>query len=145
MTARDEAHAEALDALNEALTAALDDRQPIPCRVVSGSSLWLSDRHEDRHEAAEQCAGCPVLDACAEVGRHEPFGVWGGRDVTVRPGQKRTPTKAKSKPRTPPDPTPCAGCRRPFIPSRRGRQYCSQPCQTRTASARRRQNTNKEK
>lgn len=75
-------HEAALLALDAALQDAVDARQHLPCRVAFGSSLWLSDRHEDRHEAAEQCAGCPVLDACAEVGQHEPFGTWGGRDVT---------------------------------------------------------------
>lgn len=79
MSARNEAHAEALDALHEALTAALDGRQRIPCRTP-GRALWTSEAHEDRAEAAEECRACPILDPCRAAGQFERFGTWGGRD-----------------------------------------------------------------
>lgn len=80
MTARAEAHAEALDALHEALRAALDDRQPVPCRTPGRTALWTSEAHEERAEAAEACQACPILDPCRAAGRFERFGTWGGRD-----------------------------------------------------------------
>ena len=94
---RHEAHARALDTLHAALCDALDDCQRIPCRTPGRTALWTSEAHEERAEAAEQCAGCPVLDACAEVGQHERFGVWGGRDVTVRPGKKLPPKSSETQ------------------------------------------------
>lgn len=111
---------------------------------MSGSSLWLSDRHEDRHEAAEQCAGCPVLDACAAAGQHERFGVWGGRDVTVKPGKKLPPRPTTTtKPRPALAPIACHGCGGMFTPSRAGHAYCRQACRTRLASAERRRKARK--
>ena len=87
MTARHEAHALALDALHEALLAALDDRQRIPCRTP-GRTLWTSEAHEERAEAAEACAPCPILDPCGAAGAFERWGVWAGID---RAPTKRTP------------------------------------------------------
>ena len=80
MTARAEAHAEALDALHEALRAALDARQHVPCRTPGRTALWTSEAHEDRAEAAEACQACPILDPCQAAGQFERFGTWGGRD-----------------------------------------------------------------
>ena len=89
-------HEAALLALDAALRDAVEAGQPIPCRTIDGPSPWISDRHEDRHEAAQACEGCPALDACAEVGRHEAFGAWGGRDVTQRPGKARKNTEKET-------------------------------------------------
>lgn len=97
MTARDEAHAEALDALHEALTAALDARQPVPCRTPGRTALWTSDAHEERAEAAEACQACPILAPCRAAGRFERFGTWAGRDVTVKPGKKLPPKSRPSR------------------------------------------------
>ena len=88
MTARDEAHAEALDALHNALRAALDARQHIPCRTPGRTALWTSDAYEERAEAAEACQACPILDPCGAAGRFERWGVWAGID---RAPTKRTP------------------------------------------------------
>lgn len=89
-------HEAALLALDAALTAAEASGEHAPCRVPEHAPAWLSDRHEDRSEAAQACEGCPALDACAEVGRHEPFGTWGGRDVTQRPGKARKNTEKET-------------------------------------------------
>lgn len=137
-------HEAALLALDAALRDAVEAGQPIPCRTVDGPSRWISDRHEDRREAAEQCAGCPVLDACAEVGQHEPFGTWGGRDRTRRPGKKLPPrTTTAPKPRPALAPIACHGCGEMFTPSRAGHTYCRQACRTRIASAERRRKARK--
>lgn len=48
MTDRDEAHAEALDALHEALAAAVGDRKRIPCRTPGRTALWTSEAAKDR-------------------------------------------------------------------------------------------------
>lgn len=139
MTDRDEAHALALDALHEALTAALGDRKRIPCRESGRTALWTSEAAKDRATAAEACGGCPILDPCAEAGQFEPFGTWGGRDVTQRPGKARTPPKSRpTKPRRTLDPIACHGCGEMFTPSRTGHTYCRQACRTRLASAERR-------
>jgi hypothetical protein len=51
--------------------------------------LWLSELGAERREACTLCAGCPVFEACAAAAtaRGERFGVWAGRDRTVRPGK----------------------------------------------------------
>lgn len=30
------------------------------------------------------CAKCDVIDKCRELGRHEPWGIWGGRTAAER-------------------------------------------------------------
>lgn len=87
MTDRAEHHAEALDVLHDALSAAVNARRRVPCRVPGWAPLWTSDDHEERHEAAEACAPCPIITPCRAAGEFERFGTWGGRDVT--------PTKSK--------------------------------------------------
>lgn len=87
MTDHDEAHAEALDVLHDALSAAVNARQRIPCRVPGQTHAWTSDAHEERAEAAEACAPCPIRDQCRDAGRFEPWGVWAGID--------KSPTKRK--------------------------------------------------
>lgn len=144
MSARHEAHAIALDVLHEALRAALDDRQPIPCRTPGRTALWTSEAHEERAEAAEACQACPILDPCRAAGQFERFGVWGGRDVTVKPGKKLPPrTTTETKPRPALDPIACHGCGEMFTPSRTGHTYCRQACRTRLASAERRRKARK--
>lgn len=83
MSARDEAHAEALDAIHEALGAAVASGERIPCRTP-GPALWTSEAHEERAEAAEACRACPILDPCRAAGRFERFGTWGGRDAGAK-------------------------------------------------------------
>ncbi|MBK8462179.1 MAG: WhiB family transcriptional regulator [Nigerium sp.] len=87
MTDRNEAHADALDTLHGALSAAVNANQRIPCRVPGHGAAWTSDAYDDRAEAAEACAPCPILDQCRDAGQFEPWGVWAGID--------RSPTKRK--------------------------------------------------
>jgi hypothetical protein len=58
------------------------------CGEYGDSYLWLSDHERDRQQAARLCAGCVVITECREVGRHQRFGVFGGRDTTVTAGRK---------------------------------------------------------
>jgi hypothetical protein len=55
------------------------------CSQPEIHSWWLSDSQQEREVAAKLCRGCPVLRECAEVGRYERFGVFGGMDRTPRP------------------------------------------------------------
>ena len=82
------------NALGVALAAALTRGQFIACSGPwDGDGPWLSDDPDERHRAAQQCTGCPVLEFCAEVGTIERFGVWGGRDRTpnARAAERSTP------------------------------------------------------
>ena len=49
-----------------------------------GADLWISERLEERREAAQLCQGCPVQIEClsAAQARREKFGVYGGKDMT---------------------------------------------------------------
>ena len=78
---------EASDRLTAALVAiAAKGRRP-HCSDA-GSWLWLSEDPADRRQAAAMCSGCPVFGPCDEVGQHQRFGVWAGRDRTRAPGKK---------------------------------------------------------
>lgn len=68
-------------------TAAARGSRP-RCGDYQTSYLWLSEDPAERQQAAAMCAGCVVLQPCAEVGRFQRFGVFGGRDTTVLPGKK---------------------------------------------------------
>lgn len=48
------------------------------CADLTRGAWWTSDDPDDLAQAAEACAGCPVLDRCREAGRSERWGVWGG-------------------------------------------------------------------
>ena len=139
MTANAEAQALALDALHDALSAAVNARRRVPCRVPGHGAAWTSEAHEERADAAEACQACPILDPCRAAGRFEPFGTWGGRDRTRRPGKKLPPRPTTTtKPRPALDPIACHGCGEMFTPNRPGHLYCRQACRTRLASAERR-------
>jgi hypothetical protein len=58
------------------------------CSDVALHHLWLSESQQERAVAVRLCRGCPVLRECAEVGRYERFGVFGGVD--------RTPDRTRS-------------------------------------------------
>ena len=87
MTANAEAQALALDALHDALSAAVNARRRVPCRVPGHGAAWTSDAYEERADAAEACAPCPIITPCRDAGQFEPWGVWAGID--------RSPTKRK--------------------------------------------------
>jgi hypothetical protein len=79
---------EASDALTRALVNAASRGQRPRCGDYETSYLWLSEDEQDRKQAALLCTGCPIFQPCNDVGRHQRFGVFGGRDTTVRPGKK---------------------------------------------------------
>jgi WhiB family redox-sensing transcriptional regulator len=41
-------------------------------------------------EARRICQGCPVREECAQAGRHERFGVWGGMSENERHPKRRS-------------------------------------------------------
>jgi Transcription factor WhiB len=86
---RRDAEAQANDAPTRALIDAASRSQRPRCGDYETSYLWLSEDAQDRRLAALMCAGCAVLTECDEVGRHERFGTWAGKDRTVRPPGKK--------------------------------------------------------
>jgi transcription factor WhiB len=81
--------AEANDQLTKALVAAAARGIRPRCDDYETSYLWLSEDEQERKQATHLCTACSVLAECDAVGRHQRFGVFGGRDTTVRPGRKR--------------------------------------------------------
>jgi hypothetical protein len=84
MTASEDARRarEANDKLTRALIATA--RQGLRWYCADAGDLWLSEWEAERAEAVLLCQGCPIIAPCAEVGRFQTFGVFGGRDVTRR-------------------------------------------------------------
>ncbi len=74
----------ALEDLARVLAAALEADEHPPCTYPDKAPLWLSEAHEERAEAAEECQACPILDPCRAAGRFERFGTWGGRDTGAK-------------------------------------------------------------
>jgi hypothetical protein len=72
----------------ERLTASLADLETAgrswPCK---GRDEWISEDRHERAAAAELCAGCPVLELCADMATETKakFGVYAGRDITPTP------------------------------------------------------------
>lgn len=85
-----EEHERMRDALAEATL-------PIPCRQED-SRLWLSDRVNQRREAAQRCEECPaaVATACRALAEatDADAGVWGGVDYGQPPARRREPEAA---------------------------------------------------
>jgi hypothetical protein len=77
----------AAERLNVALITTASQGLRPHCSDSGTGDLWISEQSADRAEAALLCHGCPLLQPCDEVGQHQRFGVWGGRDVTVRAGK----------------------------------------------------------
>jgi hypothetical protein len=73
---------------------------------------WFSDAPDEIEEAKAICDRCPIRNRCAEAGRDEPWGTWGGLSTGERLGLMLLAT---------PEPPPheasrscySAGCRRP--------------------------------
>jgi len=65
-----------------------------PCSDVAVRNYWVSELQPERRQAARWCVEweCPVLQPCLEAAQlnDERHGVWGGRDMTRRPGRPRT-------------------------------------------------------
>jgi Transcription factor WhiB len=87
-----------IDALTMALLNLAEKGVRTPCSDApyreSGvvfPNLWLSDNAGKRSVAAKLCRSCPVIEPCLESAqaRDERHGVWGGVDLTQRPGKKK--------------------------------------------------------
>lgn len=80
-----------LDALAEAIERNARAGSLPPCAVAG--DMWVSEDPADRAYAAAAChrGPCPVLAPCAAaaVSCGATWGVWGGRDLFVRPKQQR--------------------------------------------------------
>ena len=78
---------------SDALTRRLIDlaRQGIRprCGDYETSHYWTSEHEAERKQAAQWCTGCPMFLPCGQPAEanQERWGVWGGRDRTVRPGK----------------------------------------------------------
>jgi hypothetical protein len=64
-----------------------------PCSDIAVRNYWVSEFESERRQAARWCVEweCPVLTECltAAVANDERAYVWGGRDLTRRPGKKK--------------------------------------------------------
>lgn len=58
------------------------------CRGMD-PALWYPERGADTDPAKEICAHCPVRADCAEAGRPERFGIWGGLTERQRRRHRR--------------------------------------------------------
>jgi hypothetical protein len=61
----------------------LDNRPACADHIRAGGvDLWFSDDPDERAQAAEVCATCPVALQCSQDWRDGDVGVWGGLDHT---------------------------------------------------------------
>ena len=71
----------------EAVWALLDRpewHQKAACKGV-GADMFYPERGDNaKFLVAQFCAHCPVVEPCAEAGKRESFGVWGGRTARQR-------------------------------------------------------------
>lgn len=63
-------------------------QQQAACRG-RGVNQWFPDRGESVEPAKQVCAICPVAEECAEAGRGETNGIWGGLSGRQRRQQRR--------------------------------------------------------
>lgn len=59
------------------------------CRGL-GPALFFADDPASEAQARAICARCPVAAQCAQEGRHEPAGVWGGLTHAQRQRPRRS-------------------------------------------------------
>jgi Transcription factor WhiB len=83
---------EASERLLRALITTAARGQRTHCSDASLGELWLSEHEPERAEAARLCIGCPVFLPCGQAAEahDERWGVWGGRDRSVRPGRTKS-------------------------------------------------------
>ena len=76
--------------LNTALITMASQGSRPRCADPIDHQLSTSEDQHDRDIAAARCTGCQVLVLCHQAAeeREEKWGVWGGRDRTIRPGKK---------------------------------------------------------
>ena len=62
----------------------------VPCRGPQ-AERWISERPEKLQHAADACAGCPLMEPCADLAiQHgELAGVWGGLTPRAREAERR--------------------------------------------------------
>jgi hypothetical protein len=92
MTTRQRA-AQANEQLTRALLTLAAQGQRTNCSDPETHHYWTSEHERERVLAASACHGCPVTLECLEaaVANQERFGVWAGRDFTIRPKAGRPP------------------------------------------------------
>lgn len=56
------------------------------CASHPDADMWFRDDNASIAAAKAICARCPIRDRCAEAGRDEAWGVWGGLDAGERLG-----------------------------------------------------------
>lgn len=65
-----------------------------PC-TETDPELWYSEDHKERAQAAKICGTCPLVFECAEAGRDEKWGIWGGIDRGEPFRARRTAERAR--------------------------------------------------
>jgi hypothetical protein len=110
---------DASERLLRALITIASREQRTHCSDPGLSELWLSDHEPERAEAARLCIGCPVFVPCgqAAAANDERWGVWGGRDRSVRPGR---PKKSKDLTGNQEEAASCLGSVPPHPPQPEG-------------------------
>lgn len=68
----------------------------LPCQLLPPSYFmhWVNSQQPpmsvlDTYVAAEACAGCPLREQCEEIGKDEPYGMWGGVSRTKSTNWRR--------------------------------------------------------
>ena len=81
----------ATDRLTGALLAMAARGERTHCSDPAIHYLWLSEHDNERVVAVMLCDHCPVLQVCRDTAeqRDERWGVWGGKDRSIRPGRKK--------------------------------------------------------
>ena len=81
----------AVSAAEERLAQKLADLAEVGVLPACSSDpeRWFAESIDDRQAAAAECAGCPVLPECEATALElrPRFGVWAGRDLTIRPSK----------------------------------------------------------
>lgn len=75
----------------------------------------------DAPKALALCRTCPVIAACRELGRSEPYGVWGGR-LHLPAGEGTKAERRLAGPKL------CRQCWRPFRSDVGATRYCCLEC-----------------
>lgn len=79
------------DRLTRALVEAASKGQKPNCSQPETHHYWTSEHEGETALAAIWCTGCPVLEPCGQsaIANDERWGVWGGIDMTIRPGRAK--------------------------------------------------------
>ena len=82
---------QASDNLTRALLNMAARGERTHCSDPATHHLWLSEHPAERAVAVTLCDHCPVVDPCRHTAEQhdERFGVFGGRDFSIRPGRPK--------------------------------------------------------